>query len=628
MKKPELVIFGIDGGSPATIRKFVSEGKLPNFARLMEQGVFFDDCMPAYPTITPTCWGAITTGAVPSVSGALCQDVHPTGTHPLNLITPYHSSHIYAERFWEAAARKGKRSLIFNVPTSGPAKCENVLQVMGGTSVSPDRGIAKSKKYGYPQQFFSNDGNGAVKYDVNKEYGGGDWVDLFGENQYVDFGDGSYCFRTIFASPAYDPKELEPIEWTVLVEKEGLRVGETRSSAEKSPLLHHKEWSPVMTLYRKDSAGEEIPFHFRAYVEKFEAETGRFRLFVSGTVNWYREVTPASLAKEIAAIPEIAESDHLCLFSDPYNLDKYFTSEGFAVSREEQVLAHCVEKYQPDIVFDYYSHTDTVNHRFSNFFQKVDYNYEKYYDIAVDAQNRVYALLDAHLGWILDHLVDETTTVAVVSDHGAIGFAEWINVWNVLEKAGLVTYAAPADNPKADGRTRPVDWEKTKAYPVGSCYVNVNLQGREPTGSVPPEEYGRTVTAIKDALHQNFRAANGEICCLAFAVEGYQGGFVGHGEELNGGDVLYGLHGGPIAGHLGGAHGQQIPSGRSLTGTGGDIRSLCLMSGPKFRKNATLTRPTDLTDFAPTLCYALGYPQPKDATGGVVFQAYLPDEQN
>lgn len=621
MKQPELVIFGIDGARPAAIRQFVAEGKLPNFARLMERGVFFDDCMPAFPTITPTCWGAITTGAVPAISGALCQDVHPTGAYPLDLITPYHSSNIFAERFWEAAARKGKRSLILNVPTSGPAKCEKVLQIKGGTSVSPDRGIAKSAKYGYPQQFFRNDGVGAVKYDVNKEYGGGDWVDIFGENQYVDFGDGSYRFRTIFADPGFDPKELEPVEWTILVEKEGLRLGEDRSAAEKAPLLQEKEWSPVITLRRKNRAGKEIPFHFRGYVEEFDGESGRFCLFVSAALDWYREIGREDLAQEIAEIPEIFESDSLCLFSSPCNLDKYFQSERFAVSWDEQVLAHCAEKYEPEIIFDYYSHIDTINHRFSNYFQKVDYHYEELYDTAVEAQERVYTLVDEHLGWMLDHLVGETTTVAVISDHGAIGFAEWINVWKVLEKAGLVTYAAPADNPKADGRTRPVDWEKTKAYPVGSCYVNVNLQGREPTGSVPPEDFDKTITAIKDGLHQYFRSEDGSRINLAFAIEGYQGGFLGHGVPKNGGDVFYGLNGGPIAGHLGGAHGQQVPSARSLTGEGGDIRSLCMMSGPKFPQGVTLERPTDLTDFAPTLCYALGYPQPKDATGGVVFQA-------
>ena len=46
------------------------------------------------------------------------------------------------------------------------------------------------------------------------------------------------------------------------------------------------------------------------------------------------------------------------------------------------------------------------------------------------------------------------------------------------------------------------------------------------------------------------------------------------------------------------------------------------MSGKNFKKDHILSRPTNLTDIAPTLCYAAGYPQPKDATGGVVFAAF------
>ena len=105
---------------------------------------------------------------------------------------------------------------------------------------------------------------------------------------------------------------------------------------------------------------------------------------------------------------------------------------------------------------------------------------------------------------------------------------------------------------------------------------------------------------------------------LAFAVEKDQAGFIGHGGK-NCGDVVYGLAGCTMGGAIGGVHSQQIPSARSKTG---DIRSLCLFSGPNIRKNVSLSRPADLTDLAPTLCYAMGYPQPKDATGGIIFQIF------
>ena len=67
MKKPKILIFGIDGVAAHHIKKQVELGKLPGFARLMKNGVFFDDMMSVFPTISPTCWHSIYTGAVPKV---------------------------------------------------------------------------------------------------------------------------------------------------------------------------------------------------------------------------------------------------------------------------------------------------------------------------------------------------------------------------------------------------------------------------------------------------------------------------------------------------------------------------------------------------------------------------------
>ncbi len=62
------VIFGIDGGHPELIQKFIKEGKLPNFEKVMKEGVFKEALEP-FPTITPPNWTTITTGAWPGTHG-------------------------------------------------------------------------------------------------------------------------------------------------------------------------------------------------------------------------------------------------------------------------------------------------------------------------------------------------------------------------------------------------------------------------------------------------------------------------------------------------------------------------------------------------------------------------------
>ena len=64
----KVIVLGIDGGHPELIQRFVKEGKLPNFQKMMEQGVFKEIIEPL-PTITPPNWTTITTGAWPGTHG-------------------------------------------------------------------------------------------------------------------------------------------------------------------------------------------------------------------------------------------------------------------------------------------------------------------------------------------------------------------------------------------------------------------------------------------------------------------------------------------------------------------------------------------------------------------------------
>ena len=619
MKKPDLLIFGIDGASPAYIKQAVSEGRLPNFKRLMEKGVFLEDCMTAFPSITPTCWSAICTGAPASVNGALCHEVHKPGTHPEQLYTPYSSDLIRAERFWEAAAKIGKTALLFDVPCSGPAKCGGILQIRGGVSISADLSPEKAYTSGIPQQVFRNDGE-MVVVDTLKALAGGAWNSVFGKNKFVCLDENTFVFHPIYTSSNYNPKEVESHIWVIIREKDGIRVGVDEKSAHTAPLLRLGQWTDVITRQLMTEDGERIPFHFRARLDAYDTETGIFTVFVTGAENPLKEITPLSLARELAEIPEVTRSiDHASIYNPPYAADKYIEGEGFEIQWNQQVLKHCLNKYQPDIVFDYDGSIDSLNHRYRcayEGYENVWFKCEGEKEIAEKAYRLGYDLMDAHLGWLLEHAADENTTVMVVSDHGAVGYNERVRPWDIMVAEGLVVYKEGVDPLTANGNG--VDWTKTKVYPVGSCYVNVNLKGREPTGIVDPADYDKTVAEIITALQKHERSRDGSTIALAFAVEKRSAGFVGVGGE-NCGDVVYGITGSRMGGFIGGVHSQQIPSARSDKG---DIRSLCIFSGPGIQKNVTLSRPANLTDLAPTLCYAVDYPQPKDATGGVIFQIF------
>jgi predicted AlkP superfamily pyrophosphatase or phosphodiesterase len=61
----KLVLVVIDALKPAMLERAIAAGRAPALARIMAQGVYVDDCVAAFPSVTPVCAATITTGAGP-----------------------------------------------------------------------------------------------------------------------------------------------------------------------------------------------------------------------------------------------------------------------------------------------------------------------------------------------------------------------------------------------------------------------------------------------------------------------------------------------------------------------------------------------------------------------------------
>jgi predicted AlkP superfamily phosphohydrolase/phosphomutase len=117
-----------------------------------------------------------------------------------------------------------------------------------------------------------------------------------------------------------------------------------------------------------------------------------------------------------------------------------------------------------------------------------------------------YLYLDEEIGKTLA-LVDDDTIVLVASDHGAQsldgGFA--VNEW--LYREGLLALKEHPSKPTPFSVDN-VDWSKTKVWSEGGYYARVffNVQGREPSGTIPPAEYEafrRDMTARFEAIEDD-----------------------------------------------------------------------------------------------------------------------------
>ena len=650
MKKPKILMFGIDGVAAHHIKSQVEKGNLPGFARLMKNGVFFGDMMSVFPTISPTCWHSIYTGAVPKVHGAVCEMVHRPGDAPWQFGTSYSSKNVHADRIWDVVARSGGKALLLSLLGGAANDTEKVTCIRGAAmyNLTPDKAAADVDISGVPQQYFS------VRYiDDTPLYAqgaampGGGWKGFDNESarfyfkrsntskakdaDSIDLGDwhqfsssdvklideNTFEFRAVTNVPRFNPDEVEDYTWTMILEGSKVKVGENRQEAEKNRPFGLHEWSDVMQRKLKTQSGEYATFTFRAYCEQLDTENNIYGIYITPARNYLREIVPASKAEAYMNIPEV---DLVCYGDMAANADKFIESIAFSFSWRKQAIKYAMENEDYDMIFDYFGTTDSVNHlEIAPYYGLVNVNVTNttFYtpERARSDYERVYKLVDEHLSWLLDNAADENTIIAVCADHGAIATTDDYFPMQFLKDAGLTVYTDYNEHWRNTG----IDWTKTKAYCWGSCHVNVNLKGREPCGIVEREDYEKVVNEIIVALHKHGATHAGtHKGQFAFAVPGDQAGFIGLGGE-NCGDVVFGLLGGDIGGFFGDVHSVQIPSAKNKIS---DERPVFIISGKNIKKDHILSRPADLTDIAPTVCYAAGYPQPKDATGGIVFAVF------
>lgn len=150
-----------------------------------------------------------------------------------------------------------------------------------------------------------------------------------------------------------------------------------------------------------------------------------------------------------------------------------------------------------DLFFGVFMTPDRVNHfLFDQYEQEGEY-YEEFMDF--------YRKLDEYIGEIRNLLPEEVTLI-VASDHGftTLDYEVNLNAW--LKEEGWLSYRS--DDPE----TLDDISDDTRAYSLAPGRFYLNLEGREPRGTVPPSEYD----AVRDELAASLRSLtgpNGEPVC-------------------------------------------------------------------------------------------------------------------
>lgn len=265
-----------------------------------------------------------------------------------------------------------------------------------------------------------------------------------------------------------------------------------------------------------------------------------------------------------------------------------------------EMFRRALKKHIPDIIVTYFGSIDTVNHFFWPQLAGAIKTTPEQYRFVEDCYLKTYQIADRYIGYFLDEVADDNTTLLIVSDHGAIGVKEERSINDALAAAGLLVWQPG---------TRTICWEKTRAAYRGCGHIYVNLEERG-NGIVPREDYEKTLDEIITALQTNLRGPDGE-SYLAFAVKKREAGFFGLGGERCG-DVVFGLTAGYAAMTV---HAEQIPT--ALNDFGG-MRALGILSGPDV-PHGIYTKPVNSIDLAPTLCARMSVPLPAESNGRVIY---------
>ncbi|SNZ06763.1 Predicted phosphohydrolase or phosphomutase, AlkP superfamily [Natronoarchaeum philippinense] len=123
-------VVGLDGADWSLLRPWIEEGRLPAFARVVEEGVS-GDLESTLPPVTFPAWKCYSTGKTPGKLGVYEWFAYDRAT---NEIGANDASDFRSLEYWDVLADEGRRAGVVNMPTTHPASARQRDGADGGES--------------------------------------------------------------------------------------------------------------------------------------------------------------------------------------------------------------------------------------------------------------------------------------------------------------------------------------------------------------------------------------------------------------------------------------------------------------------------------------------------------------
>lgn len=653
-KAKKVMLLGLDGADPSLIRRYIAEGKLPNFKRALGLGVTTNDLgmQSVLPAITPPNWASIATGAYPATHGITCFWNHTLGNELDVLDYGFDSGLLKAETIWESYARAGKKSIIFNYPTSWPPQVKDAIYVDGTSIYTNLRGYIDYEKIyeGKTGNFelieipHVLDNTGAncrfegketsQKAEISK-----DTYEGFGYTQpglvtttqdgelSADVPTADQIKTPIKAASGWSFAPEDAREFLVPVNngqalRYGLLVADNGNEYNRIQIYASKEaevplgeapageWSDwIYDTYTID--GLSIPVAYKIRVLQLDPAGDSFTFYSSYVLDlktgkyFYPQSIGEELYSKVGPMLQPSNYSRLNPLADQVLLESIEEMYRWHV----EAINYLLDNKEWDLFYTHMHGIDMFMHFYlDHTLEAASPEFERYQEIVY----RIYEISDQFIGALLDRL-DDNTTIFIVSDHGGvaknpetdhplIGDMWGINV-GILGELGYTQV-------KQNNGTLEIDWSRTTAVAQRATFIYLNVLGRDPQGIVDPADYDKTVERIIDDLY-NYRDSKTGRRVISFALNRNDMEVVGLGGE-NSGDIFYILepdftrcHGNGLSNHS-----QQ----------GYSMKALFIALGAGVKAGEVIDRTVKVVDIVPTICHLSDSPVPKHAEGGVLYQ--------
>jgi len=534
----KFVILGLDGLDYSLTKKFMAEGKLPNFAKLRDQGCF-RPLATTVPSISPVAWSSFQTGVNPgkhNIFDFLTRDKRtyqpklssvdirgprrkislgkfqfPIGKADIRLLRK-------GKPFWVTLGEHGMFSSVLRVPVTFPPEKFRGVQ-LSGMCVPDLRGT---------QGMFSFY---TTRAEENVEHTGG-------ENYYVKRNGNIIRTELIgCADPFRKDNGVLKCPFVVTIKDKtsvDIKINGDTYTLKKDV---YTEWIKV-----DFKAGFGIKVHG---ICKF--------LLINTEPEFELYVTPVNIDPENPAMPishPVVYSTYLSKRQGPFATlglaedswalnEKVLVDDGFIQQcinmdeEREKMFFDSLDKVKQGLCVCVFDGTDRIQH---TFWRDIDEEHparaERGHPDGRNAIAELYKRMDVLVGKTIEQCKDKDTVLMIISDHGFNTFRYGVDLNRWLEETG---YLKVKDLKREGKYLSAVDWSQTRAFASGLGGIFLNIKGRESQGIVDPGaeaaqlrgEIATKLVELRDPRRNEFVVKQ-----VYNALEIYRGPYKGEAPDL------------------------------------------------------------------------------------------------